>query len=166
MGLPPDTTVSLCYEFHGQAGELFNIVNDFCTLVNAHYTQPVPGLDINVIDEISIRAVDSAGECRNISMSLDGCSVTIDGTSVDRYERNDINVRRYTDQARVRVSVPNCERMMLVMWMICDTGPLRNPDTGADIPLNMIKFVIARGISISQRAHGLLGNTQCLGHPV
>ena len=156
---PPSlgTPASLCYEIHGEEELTFNLVNDFCTLVNAHYTGAVDGLDVNVIDRLSIRAVDSADECHNIAVSLDGgCSVSVDGEPVDRYGRNDISVTRHTGsgQPRVRVSVPNCDKIMFVMWMICEQRPLPATD---DIAVSMIKFVIARGLSITQSAHGLLG---------
>ena len=161
FGLDPSTVVSLCYEFHGEANQLFNIVNDVCTLVNARYSQPNPAVDVNIIDVISVRAVDSDGECVNISLTLEECSVTVDGAATDRYDRNGITVRRYADQSRVRVTVPNCASITLVMWMFCETGSVIVQD--GVVAMDMIKFVIARGIGLSRSSHGLLGNwdTSC-----
>ena len=160
VGFPPFTVVSLCYEFHGAPDQTFSIVNDYCTLVNAHYTKPLPNVDINVIDDVYVRAVDSTGRCRNISVSLDQCSVTVDGMPVEsNYMSGDITVKRYVNRGRVRVSVPNCDKSMFVMYVFCENTPL--PMSG-ETPVDMMKFVIARGISISEKAHGLLGNCQVI----
>lgn len=126
--------------------------------MNAHYVQPHIGVDINVIDSVAVQAVDSANECSQIQMNLGGCSVRVNDSEILTnipYERNGISVRRYSN--RVRVAVPNCEKNVIVMWVLCESGSLRNPDTGVDITTEMIKFVVARGISISEVAHGLLG---------
>ena len=162
FGLNPSTVVSLCYEIHGEANQLFNIVNDVCTLVNAHYSRPNPAVDVNIIDVISVRAVDSDSECHNISLTLEECSVTVDGVETERCDRNGITVRHYIDQSRVRVSVPNCGSQTLVMWMFCETGSVVAQD--GVIEMDMIKFVIARGIGLSRSSHGLVGNwdTSCM----
>ena len=145
----------LCYEFHGEANRIFNLVNDICTLVNAHYTQPIPEVDINVIDAVTVRAKDSADVCRDIRMQLDGCSVTVDGVPVNgTYSMNDISVRKYP--SRVRISVPNCASSV-VMWMLCERGPLPNPMSGNDVQMDLIKFVLARGVNLNPTSHGVLG---------
>ena len=161
----------LCYEFHGEAGLIFNLVSDTCTLVNAHYTQPIPELDINVIDVVTVRAQDTAGMCRDIRMQLDGCSVSVDNMPVeDTYSMNGVTVRKYP--SRVRVSVPNCVSSV-VMWMLCERGPLQNPMSGGDVQMDMIKFVLARGVGLNPTSHGLLGKdwdvvavclTEVIGH--
>jgi hypothetical protein len=154
LGILPDTSVSLCYELHGRDGAIFSLVNDQCTLVNAHYTKALPDVDVNVIDAVYIRAKDSGGVYRKIAMSLSGgCSVTVDNVTVEReYDNDDIRIRRNTN--RVRVSVPNCNKMMFVMWMICENRVLQATGNEA---VDLIKFVIARGSGISESAHGLLG---------
>ena len=54
-------------------------------------------------------------------------------------------MRRYSN--RVRVSVPNCELVDLVMWVM--VVEMRGE--------NMIKFVIMRGVNLSPTSHGLVG---------
>ena len=154
LGILPDTAVSLCYELHGQDEAIFNLVNDQCTLVNAHYTRALPGFDVNVIDAVYVNAKDSGGPYRKIAMSLSGgCSVTVDNVTVEReYDNDDIRIRRNAN--RVRVSVPNCNKTMFVMWMICENRVLQGT---SDEAVGLIKFVIARGSGISESAHGLLG---------
>lgn len=128
--------------------------------MNAHYVQLYIGVDINVIDSVAVQAVDSANECSQIQMNLAGCSVRVNDSEIlTNIQRNGISVHRYSN--RVRVAVPNCEKNVIVMWMLCESGSLRNPDTGVDITTEMIKFVVARGISISEVAHGLLGKLCC-----
>lgn len=156
LGFALNTIISLCYEVHGEAGRIFNLVNDFCTLVNAHYVQPFPGVDINVIDSVAIQAIDTANVCHKIEMNVAGCSVSVDGVPLTMmYDSNGITVRRYSN--RVRVSVPNCEKTVVVMWMVCESGALPDPVTRVDRPTELIKFVVARGLSLTQFAHGLLG---------
>ena len=151
----PMTITPLCYEFHGEAGQIFNLVSDTCTLVNAHYTQPIPELDINVIDVVTVRAQDTAGVCRDIRMQLTGCSVSVDGTPVNDIDNmNGIRVHKYPN--RVRVSIPNCARSV-VMWMLCERGSLQNPVFSEDVQMDMIKFVLARGVGLNPTSHGLLG---------
>ena len=48
---------------------------------------------------------------------------------------------------RVRISIPNCDNVNLVMWVTCE----RDPD--------MIRFQIARGLSLLPTSHGLLGTS-------
>ena len=137
----------------------FNLVNDACTLVNAHYTKPFPSIDINVVNSVGIRAVDNFDECHDVRMDLAGCSVAVDDTEIGvngMYSHGGISVRRFLN--RVRVSVPNCDKTQIVMWMICESAML----LGAESSTDLIKFVVARGLSLSEFAHGLLGEwTKC-----
>ena len=130
-------------------------MTDKCATVNAHYTDLTSYL--NVIDQIGVRAVDDNDRCRNIKVDVEGCTTSIDGNPLStghRYSSGGISVRKYSN--RVRISVPNCNELLLVMWMICETRTLEysfNEVTG-----DMIKFVVMRGLNFGHRlAHGLLG---------
>ena len=146
--------ISLCYEIHGQQNEYFNFITDECASVNAHYGQATENL--NVVDEIAIRAVDNLNECRNIFVKLeDKCTVQIDEAPFTgfSYSNQGVSVRRFRN--RVRVSVPNCEELTLVMWIFCETRALEGTDDVADI-----KFVVMRGLNFGHRnAHGLIGKS-------
>lgn len=152
------TRLSLCYEIHGRADVNFNLVTDECVTVNAHYTDLTNYL--NVIDQIGVRAVDDNGMCRNIQVDVDGCSASVDGAALasgQRYSSGGISVRRYSN--RVRISVPNCNELSLVMWVICETRTLEDPFGGEGVVTgDMIKFVVMRGLNFGHRqAHGILG---------
>jgi hypothetical protein len=151
------TRLSLCYEIHGQADAIFNLVTDECATVNAHYHDLTNYL--NVIDQIGVRAVDNNGMCRNIQVDVNGCAASIDGAPLAvgaRYSSGGINVRTYSN--RVRISVPNCAELTLVMWVICETRTLEDPFGNGVVTGDMIKFVVARGLNFGHRkAHGLLG---------
>ena len=152
------TRLSLCYEIHGRRDENFNLVTDECATVNAHYTDLTSYL--NVIDQIGVRAVDDNGQCKNIQVDVDGCTASIDGNPLSagqRYSSGGISVRRYSN--RVRISVPNCNELSLVMWVICETRTLEDPfGTNGEVTGDMIKFVVMRGLNFGHRlAHGLLG---------
>ena len=56
-----------------------------------------------------------------------------------------ITVIRY--EGRVKISVPNCGRMELVLWFICKT--VNNITTS--------EFIIARGVNLQPILHGLVG---------
>ena len=150
--------LSLCYEIHGKPDQWFNLVTDECTTVNAQYI----GLSrrLNVIDKIGVRAVDEDDQCSNILVDVNQCSANVNGMNIslmDKYSSGGINVKRYSN--RVRISVPNCADITLVMWVICQHRPLDNPDVpGTKITADLIKFVIMRGLNFGHRlAHGLLG---------
>lgn len=104
-----------------------------------------------------MRGVDTANQCVNIRVSLDQCSVTVGSTVLDKgakYESYGVTVKKYSE--RVRISVPNCQDLTLVMWVICERRTL--DVFGLPTTTNMIKFVVMRGLNFgSHRAHGLLG---------
>ncbi len=150
--------LSLCYEIHGEGGHWFNLVTDQCTTVNAQYF--ALSLNLNVIDRIGVRTVDDNGECVNILVDIDQCSASVDNASLnlmERYSSGGVSVKRYSN--RVRISVPNCNDQTLVMWVICESRTVDNPDIpGATITADMIKFVVMRGLNTgSSNAHGLIG---------
>ncbi len=150
----------LCFEVHGENDSYFNLVSDSCVSVNGHYIQPHPQLGYNIINAISVVAPDLLQACHNISVSASDCSASIDGTILDsNYARDGISVRLYRN--RVRIGVPNCQNIDLVMWVFCDQGVfVGDPDFGEPditITVPMIRFVIARGFNIRESAHGLLG---------
>ena len=139
----------------GRTNATLNLVSDTCVSVNARYGPMNNPEEGNIINSIGVRAAGlSDNSCHNIQVDLDGCSATVtrpDGSSVSlsnmqRFEEDGISVRKYA--RRVRISTPNCENVMLVMWVICET---RNNDQ------DMIKFVIARGVNLRASSHGLLG---------
>ena len=150
--------LSLCYEIHGSSEQWFNLVTDQCTSVNGRYDDLTSKL--NIIDEVGVRAVDNNGQCTNIRVDIDQCSADVNGVSLalmERYSVAGINVRRYPN--RVRISVPNCNDLTLVMWVICENRTLDNPDSQGPRTLQaqMIKFVVMRGLNYGRIAHGLLG---------
>ena len=150
--------LSLCYEIHGEGGHWFNFVTDQCTTVNAQYSALSPRL--NVVDKIGVRTIDDSGECVNILVNVDQCAASVNDASLglmERYSSGGVNVRRYSN--RVRISVPNCNDLTLVMWVICERRTVDNPDVpGTTITGDMIKFVVMRGLNTNNsNAHGLIG---------
>ena len=160
MNLGEDDPINLCFEVHGADDAYFNLVSDACVSVNAHYIRVRPEDNINIIDSIHVRAVDSNGTCRNIDVSLNQCGAMVDGVSVDMYNSAGISVRRFRN--RVRIVVPNCQDIDLVMWVFClnNTFWSREDENGTEITFRaeMIRFVIARGLDLAERSHGILGN--------
>ena len=145
---------SLCYEVYGRTNTTLNLVSDTCVNVNARYGPMNNPDEGNIINAIGVRAKGlSDNSCHNIRVDLDGCSANIDSpdgssvslASMQSFEQDGISVRKYP--RRVRIAAPNCENVMLVMWVICEN---RNNN-------DMIKFVIARGVNLRPTSHGLLG---------
>ena len=152
--------ISLCYEIHGEANQWFNFVTDECTSVNAHYIGIVGG-ELNVISQISIRAVDADSNCREILVNLENCSVELDGIAINgsRYSENEITIRRFTMVRRVRVTVPNCQEQSLVMWITCQTRTTKSPVSNELITFDSIRFDVMRGLNFGHRdSHGIIGN--------
>ena len=149
-----DVTRSLCYEVHGRSGAYFNLVSDECVLVNALYT--AIGNDLNVVSEMGIDAVgEGEGACVAIKIRQenDTCrtSVILDGTELpvdvgEETEVHGVNVRQ-KNKYRVRVSVPNCDQVSLVMWATCEMID----------GMAMMRFNISRGVNLRPTSHGLLG---------
>ena len=150
----------LCYEVHGRADKFYNLVTDECTSVNAHYI----GISKhhNIIDEVSIRAVDNTSSaCTNIRIDLAGCRTFVNDIPMSMYNMNGISMRRMfsnaTGRGRVRVSVPNCKDLRLVMRINCQVQMLYNPN-GTTFISRMLRYEVMRGLNSGHSdAHGLLG---------
>ena len=158
----------LCFEIHGKSDKYFNLISDDCTSVVAHYMTPTNANFLNVIDNVSILAVDHQNQCHEIQISVETCSTTFDGHTVHKitsrkrttiqspFTYQGINIRSYS--SRVRVSVPNCADASLIMWIICQSPNVTDPRTRMQLgTVKMIKFVVARGFNLHEYSHGLLG---------
>ena len=149
--------LSLCYEILGRNDAILNFVTSKCVTVNAHYTYL--SNYINVIDKIGVRAFDNIRKCRNIQVNVDSCSAFVNGTPLaagSRYNSEGIIVHRHSNH--VQISVPNCNELSLVMWVICEIRTINDPFGDGTVTGSMIKFVVMRGLNFGHRqAHGLLG---------
>ena len=142
---------SLCYEIYGSAGTILNLISDRCVSVNAHYTAMSVPENGNIITSVGIMAVDNAGQCIGVTIAaanqcmpviaMGSATQTLTGT----YSRQGVTVRRSLQ--RVRVSVPNCENVQLVMWAVCE-------GEGAQ---QQIRVMITRGLNLRPTSHGLIG---------
>ena len=156
--------VSLCYEIHGEANTIFNLVTDACISVSAHYINITA--DLNIINQIGIRAVDKDGQCKNIQVDLEECRVSINGGELTnaKYFSAGLMVRKGGRQGdRVRVRVPNCNELPVVMYIICQRdADLENTLIGDMVKADMIKFEVTRGLNVGHsNAHGLIGESVC-----
>jgi hypothetical protein len=150
--------LSLCYEVHGEKNRWFNLVSDECTTVNALYVALTERL--NIIDEIAIKTVDNQNQCIDISVSIENsCRAVVNGVNVNRYSMGGVSVRTYTN--RVRISVPNCHDVTLVMWVLCEEQNFFvEGDSGAftTVARKNIKYLVKRGLNYGNvLSHGLIG---------
>ena len=147
---------ALCFEVHGASNKFFNLVSDRCTTINALFAPMNVPENGNIIYSVGIRSVDRTGQCVDITVGLEnGCIPRIStnhssAVETERYSSQGVSVSMHQGD-RARVSVPNCENLQLVMWVICERV------NGQE----MIKFVITRGINLRPTSHGLLGKTSC-----
>ncbi len=156
--------LALCFELHGEADTNFNLVTDNCLSVNAHYE--MLSTYLNVIDRIGIRAIDTDGMCRNIEIQKDNCYVSIDGTALpDMYKFDDagIVVHKARSGNRVRVSVPNCDDLSVVMYIVCQqVSVLAGAPVYGILIADILKFEVTRGLNFGHSdSHGLIG--KCTG---
>ena len=138
----------LCYEIHGRDNSTFNLLSDRCTSVNAQYTSMANPVAGNIISAIGVTAIDQDGVCHDIEANIDQCSVSVDGNPLDigeTFSIGGITVIRY--QGRVKIAVPNCGKVELVLWFICKA--VHNTVIS--------EFIIARGVTLQPTAHGLVG---------
>ena len=137
----------LCYDIRGQPGSFLNLISDKCTSVNADYeTMDIPE-NGNIMRAVGIRAVSQSGACHNIEVRINGTlTTTVDDTEISGvFVSGGVRVRAYSD--RVRVSVPNCELVDLVLWV---TRDVTNGQA-------MLRFQVSRGYNLSPTSHGLIG---------
>ena len=139
--------LSLCYEVRGQANQHFNLISDTCVSVNALYSPMINESDRNIISKVGILAVDTSGACQQIEADLERCTARVDGQVQQMYNQDGIHMLHQRN--RIRISVPNCENVDLVMWVICE---VRRGQP-------MIKFVVARGFNLRPTSHGLIGKS-------
>ena len=93
-------------------------------------------------------------------VDLDGCSTTLDGMTVNqsRYEADGVRIKRYP--RRVRVAVPNCAELSLIMWVTCETRTLQDPYRDFEIVADMLRFDVLRGLNFGHSdSHGLIGES-------
>ena len=146
-----DETPSLCFEIHGAADSVFNLVSDNCTSVNAYYQISSANEELNFIRDIGVVTLDSRGDCITVRVSVDNdCVPEVHRGDQEvsmsmRYQDAGVYVRRSGQS--VRISVPNCANSQLVMWIKC-----RNT-TGQP----QLRFDITRGLNLKPTSHGLLG---------
>lgn len=142
--------ISLCFEIHGQSNEVFNLISDTCISVNALYRPMHNPDDGNIIHSIGIRAVDNGGQCVNVTIDIDNqCLPLVESEEfsgiTNYYEVDGIVISKHN--TRVRVLVPNCENVQLVMWVECQLEQAQE----------MILFSVTRGLNLHPTSHGLLG---------
>ena len=111
----------------------------------------VPG-NGNIISDIGVNAVDETGSCVQVTVSVrDQCTPRVrlsNGTVISGrgFSGGGVSVsKRRSD--RVRISVPNCEGVKLVMWVVCEV------EGGQE----MLRFVVSRGVNLHPTSHGLVG---------
>lgn len=149
----------LCFQVHGAAFQYFNLISDHCLSVNAHYK--AANRYMNIIDSITVRAVNNAGSCVNIEINAPTCNPLIDGTEYHQsYTLHGIAVRLRSHGTRV--SVPNCGSGRVVMQMTCQNYWITNPVTGQRKHMDVIKLVVTHGASLQATSHGLLGEFQII----
>ena len=158
MNVGENDPINLCFEIHGEENAIVNLVSDACVSVNAHYARAQSSEDVNVIDRIYVRAADSSGVCRNIEVSLAQCGASVDNATVNDYTSAGITVREFRN--RVRIVVPNCADIDLVMWVQCVNSSFWSTLSNDIIfYARNIRFVIARGLDLAERSHGILGQS-------
>ena len=144
---------ALCYEIHGKNVTHFNLLSDKCVSVSALYSSMSDPAAGNIISAIGVRASDDTNSCVNINIVQDSntgrCVTTVGGQTLvvgGEINVNGINVKQRM-MSRVRVSVPNCDKIPLVMWITCQN--INNQ--------LMMRFDISRGVNLRPSSHGLLG---------
>ena len=151
FGLPE---TSLCFEIRGASSQYFNLLSDKCISVNVHYV--AANRYINVIDSVTIRAVDNEGNCLNIGIHSPTCSPSVNGRDlVGPYFTNGISIT--SNGGKVRISTPNCTATNIVIWAMCQSSLVMNPVSGKAQTKNTIRVTVAHGASLHASSHGLIG---------
>ena len=142
---------SLCLQFHGLHNTVFNLISDSCLTVNAKYKTVEDGL--NIVSELGLVAVGNNNTCHRLRVDIDGCRTWMDGELINGRKLDD-GIEVINSRNRSRISVPNCDNVDLVMWVVC-----QHID-GVD----MLKYVITRGLNLRPTSHGILGECKLNCH--
>ena len=141
--------VSLCYEIHGSPDTWFNLISDTCLSVNAHYLEAelADNRIGHIVDRLGALIVSRTSQCRQamVSMVEGVCSFTVDGSSVEMFDEDGVMVTKRRN--RVRISAPNCDNQMVIIWAVCEKF------SGVD----MMKIVVNRGFNLNPTSHGFIG---------
>ena len=142
---------SLCYEIHGEADQVFNLISDGCVQVNANYSAMNIPDNGNIISQIGVLAYDTAGGCIKIMVDVNDCIPVVNGIPYSNdtgYNVNGVTARRRN--SRARITVPNCDNNRdfddLVFWVVCQDI----------LGQKMIKFQVLRGSALQPDSHGLI----------
>ena len=141
----------MCYEIHGEAGKIFNLISDGCVQVNAEYAaMDIPG-NGNIISKIGVLAYDTVGDCISVLVDMNDCIPVVNGVpyNTTMYNVNGVNARYRNNRARI--AVPNCNNDHdfddLIFWVVCQNISGQK----------MIKFQVVRGSGLVPDSHGLIG---------
>lgn len=145
----------LCYDINGKPGIFLNLVSDKCTSVNAEYEPMDTAENGNIIRAIGIKAVDFQGNCKIIEVRLvpldeeNPVIAFVDDIRISgEFKQNGIRLRTYSD--RVRIAVPNCEYIDLIMWV---TREEVNRE-------RTLRLQVSRGYNLAPTSHGIIGTVQ------
>lgn len=142
---------SLCYEIHGDQNSHFNLISDECVSVSGYYTPMTNPSTGNIISSMGIRAVDNVGSCQNIAVvqnqTTGKCELSVNSNQMSEYDQNGVSARLRHNNEKVRISVPNCDQLNLVLVVKCQTVAGQH----------MIRFDVVRGVNLRPTSHGLLG---------
>ena len=153
----------LCYEIHGKADSVFNLVSDKCTSVNALYLRAHNPSAGNIINSIGIVAGGANSNATTVLVRVmpnGQCAITAQGSQVLQPGTHQVgNVVVESQQNCIKISVPNCDRQELLFWVRCYVRTLTVSDESGIQSFNqeMIRFVVGRGLGLEQGAHGLIG---------
>lgn len=141
---------SLCYEIHGAAGKIFNLISDGCVQVNAEYSAMDIPENGNIISKIGVFAYDNTGSCITVEVDVN-CITILNGAPYNSttYFVNGVNIIQQNN-TRVHIAVPNCNGSAfddLVFWVVCQNINGQK----------MIKFQVLRGSGLIPDSHGLIG---------
>ena len=158
VSLPGNSAKAVCFEVHGTSRKYFNLISDSCTSINAHFTSmPDPTMG-NRMSNIGIHTVlreepvvlgegvgfAAESDCVDIRFDLQGCAASVGGQALKVMGSiGDVRYRKYTSRNYWRVSMPNCGRERVVVYITCQK--------------DMLRLDVGRGSHLNATSHGLLG---------
>ena len=158
------TPLYLCYEIHGKNDTYFNFISDECVSVNAHYITPKNINFMNIIDTVSIVAIDNSGKCHKIQVNVNQCATTYDGkpvlkNSTSTFTHPGILIQLQKDnESNVSITVPNCADVSLEISIKCENVNVFDPFNDTYLgEVDMIKLTVNRGYNLREYSHGILG---------
>ena len=148
--------LSLCYQVHGDGDTYYNLLTTPFTSANGLWSS-VDDSGLHLLTEIGVQTLSENGECYNILIQLEDCTITINDFTTKAYVQfisSGVNVTRVDDRVIV-INVSDGSQDDFVIEVECEVREMVRGGEEMEVPLLQLR-VTRPWTSLSGSANGLL----------